>query len=78
MSIETSIKRLTRIITDKNCRKMNLSNIKGYLGELIVFNKLTKREPVSSTKKGIKLGMIYKYLVRTSRLMLSSPQSRRK
>jgi hypothetical protein len=39
-NIEGTIKRLRTIINDVNCKKMNLSNIKGYLGELLVAQKL--------------------------------------
>jgi hypothetical protein len=38
--LDRSIKRLKTIISDPHCKKMNLSNIKGYLGELFVAQKL--------------------------------------
>jgi hypothetical protein len=55
MSLEKSIDRLKKVITDKNCKKMNLSNVKGYLGELMVFDKLTK-EGLSLEQKGNQSG----------------------
>ncbi len=55
MKIKTSIERLKGVITDKNCRKMNLSNVKGYLGELIVLEKLLK-ENVKVVQKGNQSG----------------------
>lgn len=55
MSIENSIKRLKDVITDNNCKKMNLSNVKGYLGELIVLEKLIKEE-VTVEQKGNQSG----------------------
>lgn len=39
-NINKTIQRLRAIISDGNCKKMNLSNIKGYLGELLVIQKL--------------------------------------
>jgi|WetSurMetagenome_2_1015567.scaffolds.fasta_scaffold444018_1 hypothetical protein len=39
-NIDKTMKRLRTIIKDKNCYNMNLSNIKGYLGELLVAKKL--------------------------------------
>ena len=38
--ISKSIKLLQRVIRDSNCGRMNLSTVKGYLGELLVKNKL--------------------------------------
>lgn len=55
MSIERTITRLKDIITDENCKKMNLSNVKGYLGELIVLDKLRK-EKLSVVQKGNQSG----------------------
>ncbi len=39
--IEKTIQRLQEVIADLNCTKMNLSTVKGYLGELLVAQKLT-------------------------------------
>ena len=39
-NISKTIDALRKIIKDKNCKRMNLSNVKGYLGELIIFQKL--------------------------------------
>ena len=39
-NISTTITRLTDIITDPNCTRMNLSTVKGYLGELLIKKKL--------------------------------------
>ena len=39
-NLDKTIKRLQEIIVDPNCRNMNFSNIKGYLGELFVAQKL--------------------------------------
>jgi hypothetical protein len=39
-NINRTIKSLKKIICDENCRHMNLSTIKGYLGELIVKTRL--------------------------------------
>jgi hypothetical protein len=55
MNIETSIQRLKKVITDKNCKQMNLSNVKGYLGELLVFDKL-KKEKLHVVQKGNQSG----------------------
>jgi hypothetical protein len=55
MKTKTSIERLKDIITDENCKKMNLSNVKGYLGELIVLEKLLK-EKVTVEQKGNQSG----------------------
>jgi|SRR3990172_10586184 len=40
-TIDESIILLKKVILDKNCVNMNLSNIKGYLGELLVAKKLS-------------------------------------
>ena len=39
-NIDETIQRLRAIVFDDNCKNMNLSNIKGYLGELLVTQKL--------------------------------------
>ena len=39
-NLEESIQILKNVIFDENCKRMNLSNIKGYLGELQVAQKL--------------------------------------
>jgi len=39
-NFEKSIEKLKSVIFDENCKSMNLSNIKGYLGELLVAQKL--------------------------------------
>lgn len=39
-NLERTIQRLRTIIFDNNCCNMNLSNIKGYMGELLVAQKL--------------------------------------
>ena len=39
-NLETTIKNLKKLIRDSNCQKMNLSTVKGYLGELMVRKKL--------------------------------------
>ena len=41
-TLDKTIKQLKQVITDENCEKMNLSNIKGYLGELLVIKKLAE------------------------------------
>ncbi len=41
-TLDNTINLLKKIIMDENCEKMNLSNIKGYLGELLVVKKLTE------------------------------------
>ncbi len=38
--LDAAIKRLKGVINDPFCKNMNLSNVKGYLGELIVYKKL--------------------------------------
>lgn len=38
--LEKTIRYLKSIINDPNCQYMNLSNVKGYLGELLVLKKL--------------------------------------
>ena len=40
--IGKTISLLKRIIKDKNCERMNTSTVKGYLGELLVIQKLGK------------------------------------
>jgi hypothetical protein len=39
-NLEKTIRCLKDVINDPNCRYMNLSNVKGYLGELLVLSKL--------------------------------------
>jgi hypothetical protein len=39
-NLNQSINNLINVIKDDNCKKMNLSNTKGYLGELLVYQKL--------------------------------------
>jgi hypothetical protein len=46
-----TISLLKNVINDKNCRNMNLSTIKGYLGELIVKRKL-QEEGITAISKG--------------------------
>lgn len=53
--IAKTIKQLKELILDSNCRCMNLSNVKGYLGELLVFEKLTK-EGLNISQKGNQAG----------------------
>jgi len=40
--LDNTINLLKRVISDENCKKMNLSNVKGYLGELLVVKKLAE------------------------------------
>jgi hypothetical protein len=42
MAIERTINNLREIILDANCERMNLSTVKGFLGELIVKEQLEK------------------------------------
>ena len=42
MPAPSTINLLKRVIRDKNCQRMNLSNVKGYLGELIVKEQLER------------------------------------
>jgi hypothetical protein len=39
-NLEKTIPCLKDLINDPNCRYMNLSNVKGYLGELLVLSRL--------------------------------------
>lgn len=41
MTLNKTIGLLRKIIADENCKRMNLSTVKGYLGELLVWQQLT-------------------------------------
>src|SRR5438067_1175751 len=49
--INDTVNLLKRIILDPNCTKMNLSTVKGYLGELLVKAKL-EREGMTVEQHG--------------------------
>lgn len=40
MSLSNSIEKIIDLLKDPGCQRMNTSNLKGYLGELLVFQKL--------------------------------------
>jgi hypothetical protein len=54
-NIDKTIRCLKEIINDPNCKYMNLSNVKGYLGELLVLKKL-EREGKKIRQKGNQSG----------------------
>jgi hypothetical protein len=58
--LDTTIDLLKKIITDKNCENMNLSTVKGYLGELIVKRKL-QDEGIKTNSKGNQSGYDLEY-----------------
>jgi len=39
-TLDATIELLKEVICDEHCERMNKSGVKGYLGELIVFQKL--------------------------------------
>ena len=55
MNMNQTIESLRGILNDPNCEHMNKSNVKGYLGELIVKNKL-EGEGVNVLHKGNQCG----------------------
>jgi hypothetical protein len=55
VQFETTIRNLKKIIKDPNCKHMNLSIVKGYLGELFVRKKL-EQEGYEVRQKGNQAG----------------------
>ncbi len=53
-NIDRTIKNLKKIICDPNCSSMNISTVKGYLGELYVYKKLREEgiEPIQKGNQG--------------------------
>jgi hypothetical protein len=55
MNLQVTIERLKQVILDPNCEKMNKSTVVGFLGEIMVFEKL-KSEGLEIFHKGNQAG----------------------
>jgi len=58
---EYTIERLKRVVKDPNCARMNMSTVKGYLGELEMFRILENERTDRLSQKGKQAGYDIEY-----------------